>query len=191
MTLYSIEEFEEDFGDVETSEEFVTELEEDLEVESDPEYASIVDEHRIELEEDDPPIDYKTLNAGKPESWLSAVNSIEVQSKGAPIGWIHPGILMEGMSTILVAREGVGKSLFAVNLANAVANGTEFLGFKPKPRPVLYLDLENPLAVVAKRAKEFGLKTGGNFSYVGLFTHHGDVPNPGLKVKDASVVSHK
>ena len=38
--------------------------------------------------------------------------------------------------------------------------------------------------MVAKRAKEFGLKTGGNFTYVGLFTHHGDVPNPGITVKD-------
>ena len=130
MTFYSIEEFEDDFDDVETPEEFVTEFEEDLEVDSDPEHAALVDECRIELEEDDPPINYEALNAGKPESWLSAVNSIEGQSKGAPLAWIHPGILMEGMSTILVAREGVGKSLFAVNLANAVANGTEFLGIQ-------------------------------------------------------------
>ncbi len=92
--------------------------------------------------------------------------------------WIHRGMLMEGMSTILVAREGVGKSLFAVNLANAVANGGVFLGQKHKPRPVLYLDMENPLAVAAKRTKEFSIRTGGNLKYVGLFTNSGGGAQP-------------
>jgi hypothetical protein len=85
---------------------------------------------------------------------------------------------MEDMSTICVAREGVGKSLFDVNLANAVANGLSFLGQTHKPRPVLYLDRENPLAVVEKRAKEFNIRSGGNLKYVGLYAHNGEVPNP-------------
>ena len=42
----------------------------------------------------------------------------------------------------LVSRPKVGKSLFALQLANAIANGTTFLGFKTNPSPVLYISTE-------------------------------------------------
>jgi hypothetical protein len=136
----------------------------------------------IELDEDDPHDNFDWLTDKRPATWLTDVGSIEDYARQTPVDWIHRGILMEGMSTIFVAREGVGKSLFAVNLANAVANGLSFLGQTHKPRPVLYLDRENPLAVVEKRAKEFKIRSGGNLTYVGLYAHNGEVPNPGTKV---------
>lgn len=180
MTLQTMEEFEDDFDDIEDiPADFAVEGElegEGLEVE-DPEYEALAAEFVTEIDEDDPPLDYEFLNRGKRKSRLTDVPSIERQSAGLKVEWIHPGILMEGMSTILVAREGVGKSLFAVNLANSVANGATFLGFTPKrKRPVMYLDLENPQGVVQRRIQEFGLVTGGNFTYVGSFTP-GGVPN--------------
>ena len=39
----------------------------------------------------------------------------------------------------LVARPKVGKSLLALQLANAIATGTNFLGFRTSPSPVLYI----------------------------------------------------
>lgn len=42
----------------------------------------------------------------------------------------------------LVARPKVGKSLFALQLANSVANGQEFLGLKTITSPVLYISTE-------------------------------------------------
>ena len=42
----------------------------------------------------------------------------------------------------LVARPKVGKSLLALQLANSVATGTTFLGFRTNPSPVLYISTE-------------------------------------------------
>lgn len=42
----------------------------------------------------------------------------------------------------LVARPKVGKSLLALQLANSVATGTTFLGFRTIPSPVLYISTE-------------------------------------------------
>ena len=42
----------------------------------------------------------------------------------------------------LVARPKVGKSLFALQLANSVATGTPFLGHRTSPSPVLYISTE-------------------------------------------------
>ncbi len=42
----------------------------------------------------------------------------------------------------LVARPKVGKSLFALQLANSIATGKPFLGFKTSPSPVLYISTE-------------------------------------------------
>ncbi len=42
----------------------------------------------------------------------------------------------------LVARPKVGKSLLALQLANAIATGTNFLGFRTSPSPVLYISTE-------------------------------------------------
>lgn len=42
----------------------------------------------------------------------------------------------------LVARPKVGKSLFALQLANSIATGKPFLGFKTSPSPILYISTE-------------------------------------------------
>ena len=42
----------------------------------------------------------------------------------------------------LVARPKVGKSLLALQLANSIATGTTFLGFRTSPSPVLYISTE-------------------------------------------------
>ena len=42
----------------------------------------------------------------------------------------------------LVARPKVGKSLFALQLANSIATGKPFLGFRTSPSPVLYISTE-------------------------------------------------
>ena len=42
----------------------------------------------------------------------------------------------------LVARPKVGKSLLALQLANSIATGTSFLGFRTTPSPILYISTE-------------------------------------------------
>ena len=51
----------------------------------------------------------------------------------------------------LVARPKVGKSLLALQLANAIATGTNFLGFRTSPSPVLYISTEMNFSQILDR----------------------------------------
>ena len=55
---------------------------------------------------------------------------------------IHPWLPTQGIGFIFAAT-GLGKSLFAMNLAYAVAIGGNYLKYScPKPRKILYIDGE-------------------------------------------------
>lgn len=58
--------------------------------------------------------------------------------------------LVEG-TCILSAKPKLGKSWFALALCLAIANGTEFLGYKTARKSVLYLDLETSESIQKKR----------------------------------------
>ena len=64
----------------------------------------------------------------------------------------------------LVARPKVGKSLFALQLANSVVNGQEFLGLKTITSPVLYISTEMNSTQILERIDKMGLQfTDKNF----------------------------
>lgn len=63
----------------------------------------------------------------------------------------------------LVARPKVGKSLFALQLAHAIATRTIFLGFKVNPSPVLYISTEMDSSQIADRIKKMNLEFNNNF----------------------------
>lgn len=58
----------------------------------------------------------------------------------------------------LVARPKVGKSLLALQLADSVANGTTFLGFKTNPSPVLYISTEMSSTQLLERINKMDLQ---------------------------------
>lgn len=62
----------------------------------------------------------------------------------------------------LVARPKVGKSLFALQLANAIATGSSFLGFSTKPSPVLYISTEMSCTQIADRIEKMNLEFNDN-----------------------------
>lgn len=75
-----------------------------------------------------------------------------------PINWIIPNFLGEGLS-ILAGNPKVGKSWFALNLAIAVASGTNFLDFNiPNEQNVLYLALEDGKHRLQKRINMLKLR---------------------------------
>ena len=57
----------------------------------------------------------------------------------------------------LVARPKVGKSLFALQLANSIATGTSFLGFRTSPSPVLYISTEMDSMQIIDRIDKMNL----------------------------------
>ncbi len=67
----------------------------------------------------------------------------------------------------LVARPKVGKSLLALQLANSIATGTTFLGFKTNPSPVLYISTEMDNIQLFSRIKTMNLQFDDtNFYYI-------------------------
>jgi AAA domain len=65
---------------------------------------------------------------------------------------------------LLFAQRGVGKTWVGMTLATAVALGEDFLGFEVrKPRGVLYIDGEMPLAVLKERVVAIGADRLENF----------------------------
>lgn len=58
----------------------------------------------------------------------------------------------------LVARPKVGKSLLALQLANAIATGTNFLGFRTSPSTVLYISTEMNFSQIIDRIDKMNLQ---------------------------------
>ena len=67
----------------------------------------------------------------------------------------------------LVARPKVGKSLFALQLANSVATGTTFLGLKTKSSPALYISTEMDSTQILERIDKMELEfNDDNFVFI-------------------------
>ena len=71
-------------------------------------------------------------------------------------------LLYEQTVTMLFAETGFGKSMLAVQLADAITRGESILGLKNEssPQPVLYLDFENGEKVFEKRYSEQSIIEG-------------------------------
>lgn len=73
--------------------------------------------------------------------------------------WVIPGLIPAGL-TILGGRPKQGKSLFALNLAIAVAMGRPFLGRDIEQGAALYIALEDTAKRMAARAAVMGATVG-------------------------------
>lgn len=71
--------------------------------------------------------------------------------------WIAYPFIHAACASALFASAGIGKSLFALEMAIAIANGRAFMGEVLKPRRVLYVDFENdPLVHIRPRVTAMG-----------------------------------
>lgn len=90
---------------------------------------------------------YNALFTGSPDFWIKA-ERIERYERQQLLG----GLWSEGEIAVLAGRSGIGKSIFAVQLANALAGGEAFGPYPPaEPRSVLYVDLDTSPELFARR----------------------------------------
>ena len=83
--------------------------------------------------------------------------------------WLIDNILYNEGFCFIYGAEGTGKSFIALSIAQAVASGKDWLNHfhVSSPVNVLILDKENPLSMVAKRAKGLGFNsTNSNVHYL-------------------------
>lgn len=69
----------------------------------------------------------------------------------ATVEWVVDRMIPVGSVNLVSAESGTGKTWVAYALAGAVSQGQQFLGLPVKQMPVLYIDGENPLALVKDR----------------------------------------
>jgi hypothetical protein len=85
----------------------------------------------------------------------------------ANVEWLIDGIIPLGSVNLLTAESGTGKTWVAQAMAGAVAHDGFFIGRKAQHRPVLYLDGENPLAIVQRNLCELGVEPTDHMRFWG------------------------
>jgi archaellum biogenesis ATPase FlaH len=74
------------------------------------------------------------------------------------IDWVIEDFIPAKSITLISGESGIGKSWLAYAIAGAVANGREFAGLTVRrSMPALYLDGENPLAVVRRNVRDLAI----------------------------------
>jgi len=76
--------------------------------------------------------------------------------------WIVDGIIPRSSVTLIAGEPGSYKSWLALALLRAVTTGGRFLNRESKRADVLYLDRENPVAVVRERLAILGIESLGS-----------------------------
>jgi KaiC/GvpD/RAD55 family RecA-like ATPase len=88
------------------------------------------------------------------------------------VSYLVSDFLPEGAITLLTGDSGHGKTLFATALAGAIVTGGEFLGRQATRRRVLYLDRENPLALVKQHLFDLHIERTPDLIYWGGWCEH-------------------
>lgn len=81
--------------------------------------------------------------------------------------WLVEGLIPTKSVIAITGQANCGKSSIVLALADAVVNGTEFLGRPTKKLPVLINDRENGLHIYSERFERFGIKENENLRFWG------------------------
>ncbi|MBZ5678216.1 MAG: AAA family ATPase [Acidobacteriia bacterium] len=112
-----------------------------------------------------------------PENTNAVFGLSPVWNLTADIEWLIADVIPLSAVTLLTAEAGTGKTWVAQAIAGAVAHGRRFLGREVKQRPVLYLDGENPLALVLQRLGQLSIDPTEALSIWGGW-HSSEPPGP-------------
>lgn len=88
-------------------------------------------------------------NPGRHTSWRELVSEADEEYR-----WLIPGVLEEQERVMIVAAEGVGKTMLARQVAICCAAGTHpFTYSRIEPVRTLFVDLENPERIIRRTAR--------------------------------------
>ncbi len=85
------------------------------------------------------------------------------------VEWIVEGLIAAGSVVLFAGESGSGKTFLGLLLARGVAGGGAFLGRKCLQRDVLYLDRENPAALLRQRVTLLRIDALENFKLWGAW----------------------
>jgi 5S rRNA maturation endonuclease (ribonuclease M5) len=92
----------------------------------------------------------KPIDTGRLVEWSTFVNESDDDS----YDWVIPGLLERGERVIVVAAEGVGKTMLARQIAICAGAGVHPFTYQPmKPVVTLTIDLENPERIIRRTSR--------------------------------------
>ncbi|MCE1226867.1 MAG: AAA family ATPase [Geobacteraceae bacterium] len=77
----------------------------------------------------------------------------ELRAMDIKIEWLVEGVIPRNAVVLLYGRGGIGKTTLAMQLADAIDQGTTIFGMQTVNTQVIVVDYENSLAVLSERAK--------------------------------------
>lgn len=103
-------------------------------------------------------LEKRELAKRKP-SWIESYVQTASQISDEPVRWVLHELLLHESVNILCAEHGSMKSILSLLMVKAILTNTSFAHRAPfgEPLRVVYVDAENPRAVVKERLKAIGL----------------------------------
>jgi hypothetical protein len=89
------------------------------------------------------------------------------QLPAGDVSWAVEGMIPAGSVVLWAGESGSYKTWLSLWLAKALQEGRDFLGRKTVRRPVLYLDRENPQALIQERCSQLGIQSSENLKIWG------------------------
>jgi hypothetical protein len=146
----------------------------------DPDYERLVREYSVQ---DRARMEAKRRNrlAELPKRPLVIEDMIDIlNTEYVETPWIIDKLFSTGTFALVVAQHKTGKTTFALNLADALLTGKDFLGFKVAPnyeRGVLYLNCDQTKAKLKWYGRALSLSESGRFMVTSYSSHEFDVEN--------------
>ncbi len=97
----------------------------------------------------------------KPDNRLLFLKSWEeIYTSVIEVEYLVDRLIPKNAITVLFGRGGIGKTWLALELAQCVGAGIPFLGLETQQTTVVYIDFENPMAVLTSRTQKLGEAKG-------------------------------
>jgi putative DNA primase/helicase len=79
-----------------------------------------------------------------------------IQSLDIKVEWVVDRLIPKESISVIFGKGGIGKTWLLMDISRCIGSGIPFMGLDTIKTPVIYIDFENPLAVLNERTQKLG-----------------------------------